>query len=151
MCACEHIRQVGAYHDGELGPEESRLFEAHLARCAVCGGELKELRRLSRFLAGARIPDAPAEVIERLHEAPGAVRERVTLRLAEWLTAAAAVVLLVCAVWMWSGRASNKETATAPDSWELAAVMPPVEMLWSDTQRISQWIVEDLSLENGNE
>jgi len=151
MCACEHIRQVGAYHDGEMGSEESRLFEAHLARCAVCGSELKELRRLSQFLAGARIPDAPAEVIERLHKAPGAVRERVALRLAEWLTAAAAAVLLVCAVWMWSGPARGEEIATAPNPWELAAVMPAVEMPWSESQQIAQWIVEDLSLENGHD
>jgi len=151
MCACEHIRQVGAYHDGELGPEEKRLFEAHLARCPACALELEELRGLSRLLAGARIPDAPAEVIERLHETPGAVRERVALRLAGWLTGAAAAVLLICAVWMWSGRARSEEIATAPNSWELAAVAPAVETPWSESQQIAQWIVEDLSLENGHD
>jgi anti-sigma factor RsiW len=41
---------LSAYHDGELRGRRRRQVEEHLAECATCRAELKELRRLSALL-----------------------------------------------------------------------------------------------------
>lgn len=152
MDSCEQTRQVNAYHDGELSPEDARPFEAHLAQCAACARELERLRGVSRFLAGARMPGVPAEVIERLHENLAVVRERVVVRMAEMLTAAAALVLITCAAWVWHGLGETEsQAAAAVSAWERVAVTLRVETSVSEPQQVAQWIVQDLSRENGHD
>ncbi|MEA3342438.1 MAG: zf-HC2 domain-containing protein [Chloroflexota bacterium] len=46
---------LGAYHDGELHGRRLRQATMHLAHCAACRGELKELQALTTLLQ-----DAPA-------------------------------------------------------------------------------------------
>jgi len=146
MCSVKHSREVNAYHDGELPPEDARRLEAHLAQCAVCARELGELRSLSRVLSDVPMPDAPAKVIERLYDTVAAAREVAVVRLAESLIAAAAAILIVCAAWIWGVGGGSESRVAAANTWEWAAVTPHVETS-SDTQQIAQWIVDDLSLE----
>ena len=150
MDTCERTRQVSAYHDGELPLEERRALEAHLSHCPVCAEELQQLRGISRFLAGARLPDAPAELLQRLHDAPR-VRERVVTRMAEVLMAAAAVVLVVCAGWIFATLSEGGATTAASDSWEVTAITLNADTTSSETQDVAQWIVDDLSSENGHD
>jgi anti-sigma factor RsiW len=151
MDSCERTRQLNAYHDGELSPEDSRLLEAHLAQCAACARELQRLRGISRFLAGASMPGVPVEVVERLHENVAVVRERSVVRMAEMLTAAAAVVLVACGGWVWHDLGESTSHAATASPWEQAAVTLRVETSASEPQQLAQWIVEDLSQENGND
>ena len=151
MGDCKHNRQVSAYHDGELPEEERVRLEAHVARCASCARELEELRELSRALSGTHIPGAPAAVFERWHGTVATVRERVLIGMAEALTAAAAVVLAACASWVWYGSGKTEASVTMPNTWELAAVGVGDESTTSDTQQFVQWMVRDLSLENGHD
>lgn len=48
-------RQLSAYLDGELRPEEMREVGAHLSGCAECQAELARLRALKHLLA--RVPE----------------------------------------------------------------------------------------------
>ena len=147
MSACKHIWEVGVYHDGELPPEAARRLEAHLVQCALCAQELRELRSLSRVLKSAALPDAPAKVIERLHQKVAATGEAAVITLVERLTAAAAAILIaVCAAWMWSVFRGSESSAAAAKSWEWAAVTLREEAS-GDTQQIAQWIVDNLSRE----
>ena len=127
------------------------LLEAHVARCASCARELEELRELSRALSGTHMPDAPAGVFERWHGTVATVRERVLIGTAEALTAAAAVVLAACVSWVWYGSEKTEAGVTMPNTWELAAVGVGDESTTSDTQQFVQWMVRDLSLENGHD
>lgn len=155
MSACKHIWEVGVYHDGELPPEAARRLEAHLAQCALCARELRELRSLSRVLKGGPragvaahpLPDAPAKVIERLHQKVAATGEAAVITLVERLTAAAAAILIaLCAAWFWGVFGKSESSAAAAKSWEWAAVTLREEAS-GDTQQIAQWIVDNLSRE----
>ncbi len=147
MSGCEHIRSISAYHDGELPPDDARRLEAHLAQCAACAQELKELRGLSRALKNAPLPDAPPGVVERLRAPAAAAREAAVITLAKRLIAAAAAILILCAAWLWGIFDQGKPSATTAAAWERRAVTLRDETS-SDTQRVAQWIVDSLSLEN---
>jgi anti-sigma factor RsiW len=144
MNMCKHIRLVSIYHDGELSPEHARRLEAHMAQCAVCARELRELRGLSRALGDAAVPEAPAKVIERLHDTVSTAREAAIITLAKRLIAAAAAILIVCTAWMWGLFGGTESRAKTTNPWEWVAVAPQAEMS-SDAQQIAQWIVDDLS------
>ena len=151
MPTCEHSLKVGAFHDGELSGEERRAFQAHLPACPACALDLKQLEALSRGLAGMRIPQAPPGLAERLYGTVGAARERVIIRMAEVLTAAAAAVLVVCGGLLWRDLGAGGAYVAAAPPWERAAVTLSVEPSASEPHQIAQWIVEDLSSENGHD
>ncbi len=147
--SCEYARRVSLYHDGELTGEERLLIEAHLTRCPACARELAELRALSKTLRESEIPALPEDVLRRLHETAPPVRERVLLRMAEILAAAAALVLIVTGLWIW--RDTEQPGPASLSQWELAAVALRVEPSAPEDQQVAQWIVDDLSSENGDD
>jgi predicted anti-sigma-YlaC factor YlaD len=54
----EHVTQwLGAYHDGELRGRRLQQVEAHLAHCAACRAELKELQALTMLLQESPAPE----------------------------------------------------------------------------------------------
>ena len=53
MTACEHTREIGAYHDGELPPGQAKQMARHLRECQACRQELD------------RLPDRVARVIRQ--------------------------------------------------------------------------------------
>jgi predicted anti-sigma-YlaC factor YlaD len=105
------------WHDRQLSSEDCRRFEEHLALCAECREELRAIASLSRLFAGARKPSIPADALHRLHQSAEKLRERDLLRIARWLTAAAAVLLVVgLAALLRKGPATSRPVAT----WEWA-------------------------------
>lgn len=72
---------------GELGEEQMRAVEAHLASCGACRGELASAQALLAALDETLRWSAPADLADRL--AAGALGRRTSVRLA-WLGAAAA-------------------------------------------------------------
>jgi anti-sigma factor RsiW len=56
---CPDAVTLAGYLDGKLSGEETALLEAHLARCAKCRLEVKELREI--LAAGDIDPDDPAQ------------------------------------------------------------------------------------------
>ena len=146
-CPIKSRYEISAYHDGELSPEDARRLEGHLAQCAVCARELDELRRLSRVLAGAAAPDAPATVIERLYRVVIIQREEAVITLAKRLIAAAAAILIACTTWIWGVGAGSNTSAATENSWEWTAVTLSVESP-GDARQIAQLFADDLSTEN---
>lgn len=92
---CEFLQMIDAYHDGELSVEQRGRFERHLAACGICEAELRSLRAISRRLAAGEVPSLSQAALDRLHEAASIGEERSVIRIAEWLTTAAAAVLLL--------------------------------------------------------
>jgi len=146
MRACEHLREVSAYHDGELPPADAVRLEAHHAQCPVCARELSELRSLSGALKNVSVPNAPGNVMERLHETAAGARELAVITMAKRLTVAAAAVLIVSAALTWAVTRGSGPPSAGANSWEWAAVTLRVEAS-GDVQHVTQWIVDDLSLE----
>lgn len=148
MSVCEHMRQLSAYHDGELSPDARSRVEAHLALCAVCRRELQELRALSRLLSESRVPGVAAACLERLHNRAVAASDRFVVIVARGLAAAAAAILIVCALWVWSGPRQHERLAARPAKWELAAVTLQMDTSVTEAGQMARWIAKDLSLEN---
>src|SRR5947208_1163142 len=120
---CEKVAQLHAFYDGELDPSRTRSFEAHLERCAECRRLLDELQDLSSILIRAPRREIPAVAVNRIvHNAWHGARDRGVLRIAGWLTAAAATLLVASLL------TTPRAAATAPANpglWEAIAVMPP--------------------------
>ncbi len=153
MPACERSRRLSAYHDGELPAEERRGLEEHLRQCPSCAQELQQLRSLSGLFAAVEMPGMSSDALGRLHSSVGSIREGLTVRMAGVLAAAAAAVLLVSSVWLCQGWLRPGSDVGWVPAWERVAVTPQVDVpsgAGAVTQ-LAQWIVEDLSLENGHD
>ena len=123
---------------------------AHLAQCERCGAELERLKKLSRLFGESALPEIPPATLRRLHRSVAEVERRVVVTLAKRLTAAAAVLLILCGGWAWLGPGSDQAVA-APSAWELAAVGLEDDDAPQAADPFAQWLVGDLTLENGNE
>ena len=146
MSECDRMREVSAYYDGELSPEESRRLETHVAQCAGCAAELQALGRLSGLLRDAASSTVPPETLARLR---GAARVAQVVPLARRLTALAASILVACTMWMWS--TAGRGPAMGSAGWEVVAMTLPESADVDEAQLTARWIVADLSLENGHD
>jgi len=124
---CPFFGRTGAYLDGELPAAEREACEAHLSGCSECSRELRRLERLSQFLSAAGRPEFggprplwKAELVQRR-----------VVRFAEVLTAAAALVIAVCGIWLF--RLSAQPDSAAVPAWQRMAILqqsepaPPAE------------------------
>jgi len=148
MANCEHERKLHAYYDEELSPEERREVEEHVQQCPACAGELEDLRRLSGFFASARLPELPADALERLHRGRGTVLERVLIRTSEYFTAAAAVILVGCAALLLHSQADEFPATNALPAWQMTAVEAQADTTVNDSETgvgVAQVIVADLT------
>ncbi|MDR7556238.1 MAG: zf-HC2 domain-containing protein [Armatimonadota bacterium] len=59
-------RQLGAYLDEELRPEEAAEVRAHLAACAACAADLEELRATRALLRQLPPPPVPEGFLDEL-------------------------------------------------------------------------------------
>ncbi|MCX8109465.1 MAG: zf-HC2 domain-containing protein [Verrucomicrobiae bacterium] len=56
--------------DGELTPEETRLINEHLNRCAACRGEYEKLRETTGKLASVSFMEPTDAVLEQVWKSP---------------------------------------------------------------------------------
>src|SRR5437016_3397453 len=124
--SCDNIARVHAFYDDEMSLSQRGEFEAHLQTCGDCRQLLAELRRTSALIASAPLAEMPPAVMARLTNTWHSVREQASergvMRIAGWLTAAAAAVL-IGALLVWPHPRDEGLRAAAP--WQAAAVMPP--------------------------
>src|SRR5437868_3157277 len=147
---CERSEQVHRYHDGELPAGERDALEAHLKACAECAGLLRELQAMSRIFAAAPMATISDDAMQRLRAARYVLPDAGVLRIAGWLTAAAAAVLLAALpVWRQEYPVQAPAIASA-DVLDTDAVTPPADADTShnDLVALAQWMSDDLS---GNE
>jgi len=107
---------------------------------------LADLGQLSSAIARAAMERPSAEVVRRMQSSWKAARDRGVIRLAGWLTAAAAAVLM--AVLLVKPGTQGTESAGQSAVWETAAITPPAETeedSGSDLLAMAQWMVDDLS------
>lgn len=157
-CISQFAQKIEAYHDDRLDAATAAQVEAHVKTCAACAAELQALRALSQMFS--ELPPARLSQIglARVHGAVDAIadEERGVLRMARWLSAAAAVVLLGATLALTS--LSSQSAQAQSSSSELPATVLPqawerVAMSGSDATSSSQqsnvvdaeWIVADLS------
>ncbi len=140
--ACDRTDEVQRYHDGELTLDERGQLEAHFHSCAECRQFLRELGRLSSLLRFAPVSEPGPEFVARMHaHSRAAARDVKTIRLAGWLTAAAAAVLIGALL---LGPESVSEPAASAETWESMA-RATVEDASPDSVVLAQWMVDELS------
>ncbi len=143
--SCPREGQVHRYHDGELPADERESLEAHLQKCPECGRLHAELRQLSGLVSRAMLAEMPAALVQRVQASWPAARDRGVLRLASWMTATAAAVLIGAVL---VRHVSWTDAALHPAIWETVAVTPPVDVpegVNPDLVVIAQWMADDLS------
>lgn len=143
--SCDRTNDVHAYFDDLLSPARREELESHLALCADCRRMLAELVQLRAMLQEAELPGLADTTLERYRSAFYAARDRDVRRVASWMTAAAAV-LLIATMAMWpDGNSGTPMTASVP--WESVAVMPPTETREEASPaqvEMAQWMAEGL-------
>jgi anti-sigma factor RsiW len=153
---CDQIQLAHRYHDDELSSADRASFESHLAACDDCRQLLADLASLSQTLRAASLPMPVPSLHERIldaWDAARALRERGVRRMAGWLTAAAAAVLLIGLIG-WPGETRKptggefSSAASAAEPWEVAALMPPDqrgdESGSPDLVQVAEWMATDL-------
>jgi len=150
---CETKNRLQAYYDGELSSAERAAIEIHLAQCEQYRQALAELRQVSGLISAAPLPAIPPAATIRFYAAwddAQAFRDRSVLRIASWLTAVAAAILVGGLISLnWPN--SNRNTPGRIGQWETVAVLPPAEVSaesGSTTElfRVAQWQADDLAV-----
>ncbi len=149
MVSCDRSRYLSAYHDGELDGETRESLRLHLAGCASCAAEFARMQKLSQLLMQAAPEPMSNAALARLHRHVAGTQEVAVMHLAEFLTMAAAMVLLFCGGMLW--RASGSQPSPLPTVWEAAAVMPGADASASTEVQLASWIVKDLSPEHSDD
>jgi len=146
---CEQTTQVHRYHDGCLTAQSRAEVEAHLAECVECAELLQDLRRLSQLIADAPRAGLPGEALVRLRGARQLARDRGVLRIATWLTAAAASVMLATLLIRPAEQTDLRSSSASAAVWQTRAVMPPEEADSgsSDLVVVAQWMADELGAE----
>jgi anti-sigma factor RsiW len=141
---CNQTAHIHAYHDGELSPARRDAVERHLAECGECRERLADLRGISQLVAAAPLAAMPGDAMPRLQKAWWAAQDRGVLRIAGWMTAAAAAVLFVAVLWSPAQHGDNGSS-----NWQLAALTPPTPVVDDEPQDeiviAADWIANDLS------
>ncbi len=143
--SCPHEREVELWHDGELSSQQREWFAPHLSGCETCQRELRELESLSRFLRPAPRRSMPAEALARVHSTIQQLGERSVLRIAEWLTAAAAIILGIGLAFLIHGRTMPQRpiggaVEVAADVTMPDEVVSGVEASSGNAVELAQWV-----------
>jgi len=141
---CDETAQIQAYFDSELSPADQAAMRIHLQSCAACQAELAELKRLSELVAAAPMVEMSDAAFARLQSNfRHVVSDRGVMRIASWLTAAAAAILVGALLF---DHPTTVEVATV-NTWQTEAVMPPPEQPSSTGEMVAvaQWMASDLA------
>ena len=111
------------------------------------------MRDVSIRVRSAPLPEVISVPFERLYDTWHVARDRGVLRIARWLTAAAAAILVGSLVFFPGSKPATENkvatTATIP-SWEPVALMAPVVEDPGTTRgeelvEVAQWMADDLA------
>ncbi|HMB95391.1 MAG TPA: zf-HC2 domain-containing protein [Tepidisphaeraceae bacterium] len=150
---CEKAEKIHAYHDDALSAEQRSEVEAHLAICAECRELMADLQKLSSAFAAVEFAEMPPRAMSRLYgswHAAKVEQDRGVRRLAGWLTAAAAAILILVPLHVTSLSQRTNNPNVAVD--ETVAFLPPSsprEDANSDLVQVAQWMANDLSVDQG--
>ena len=151
--SCNRIEQVHAYYDGELSLSQRGEFERHLNECAECRDLLADLRRVSDLLASAPLAELPPAAMTRFGQTWfAAQQDRGVMRIASWLTSAAAAILIAALlIWPSNGRQEPTVVASTASLELAAAITPPADVAdvhdneSGDLVVAAQWMANDLT------
>lgn len=146
---CEHEIDIQAYHDGSLDENRRAQVESHLESCAACRELLADYQKIQRVIRGASLPEMTINASKAVRKAFLRAQDRSIRVMAEWLSVAAAAVLLFMLLNPISATPSKAQPGS-PEEWEINAVMAasPIENQAERQVKFAQWVTNDLTLKN---
>jgi len=150
---CEQTAQIHRYHDGDLSPAEQASVRAHLTACADCPELLTDLQNISQMFATVDLPEMSNRAINRMQgawwkAATAKAEDRSIRKLASWMTAAAAAVLVFVPL---ASPTQRPQVEEQPGIWaDTLALIPPAEGIdtpSADLVQVAQWMANDVSAE----
>jgi len=132
---CQFNPRLSSFHDGELDAAARQEMEEHLLTCTSCAGQLAEIREVSALFGSFHADGMTDDEATRLHDAVDTVaapplrldRTSGALRIAGFLMAAAASILIISAAWLSqlpvtrSARPGIVRIPTSSPDWESVA------------------------------
>lgn len=115
--------RIDAYADGELGPDEARALDAHLALCTECRRELALIRAMGGAMKDT-LEQAPARSLW------GTVHARITRPLGWTLLLAGVAVWTALALFAWFRAGSLEPRWLAGTAIGVGAVLLMVGIGW---------------------
>lgn len=95
---CDRMQALMSGHlDGELGPDETALVEAHVAECEACAAEFGRMKVLVSAASGLVVEAVPDEVWDTFLDN---VYNRLERRTGWWILLAGLVVLACALVYL---------------------------------------------------
>lgn len=151
---CNQTIQAHRYHDGELSTVERAAFESHLETCAGCRALIDDLASLSRTVNSAAPFEMPAmlpsQILRAWKQKQTQSFDRGVRRFAEFLTAAAASVMLF--MWLGNNPAGYRTMEAGADAptheWEAVALVNHDSAYASEggeLEDVTQFMARDLS------
>ena len=140
------LTQLHRYHDGELDAPSAAAVEKHLLSCARCDEALASLKRMSAQLQSASRSEPGSEAVAAWTDAmkTAAEEDRGVLRIASWLSAAAAALLVVTML------SSNVDPRDVVQTAGVGEVIPlplaPRDDAEPATLETAEWIAMDLAM-----
>jgi hypothetical protein len=123
----------------------------HLQSCSDCAALLAELQTLSKLIAAAPMANIPPQILGDLRQKQFILPDAGVMRIAGWLTAAAAAVL-VAALPFWPNSqidSGMSASASSPSLIQTIAVNPPDEnaadAAHPDSIADAQWMADNFS------
>ena len=129
--------QLAAYLDGEIAGAGRARVEAHLERCAECRDELEQVRTGRLALRVLPLASAPADLWSSIEAAADTSSH---LPLWRYAAAAAALVVLSGAYWMWSKQSTGSWQVIAMGGSPVAGSRP---LSGTNAVRSGQWVETD--------
>ncbi|NLU21579.1 MAG: zf-HC2 domain-containing protein [Phycisphaerae bacterium] len=144
--SCTRTIEVHRYHDGELPPGQKAALEAHVAACAECSQLLADLRSVSVLIRRAPLADLPAAAADRLAQCRPWTADAGLIRVAGWLTAAAAAVLIIALL---RKPVDSSPMVAGPALWETLVVTPSADIQDEAISEVvlAKWMADELSTE----
>jgi anti-sigma factor RsiW len=143
---CPTSHDLQRLYDGELADADA--VRAHVASCPDCAATMQSLAAMSQTVRDAALPTPSLAATDRWIRAMRATQERSVLRLASWLTAVAAAILIGLVVWPTSSEAKPAARLTI-NEWETAMLTRDDAESTPAPLATAKWMAADLS-ESGN-
>jgi anti-sigma factor RsiW len=147
--SCAFNNRLSAYFDGELDAALAAEMRRHIEQCAECAAELAELKKMSGLFDESPLPHLSQIAEYRLHNKADLLIHGDVIRVARYIRAVAACVLV--GSWLWLANlapgvpAAQESVQAAPPLLDVAVTATDETHSLDTTTPAAAWYLADVS------